>query len=518
MDTIDVSFVGSGIAATLTLIEIFDKLLKSPPAAHKLTIAIIEKYPEFWKGIPYGKRSSVNALTITTVHDFIYENERPVFFEWLKANKNDWATYYREHGGATAARWLENNLPLIENNAWETVYIPRFIFGNYLQEKLLTLLKDAEEKQLATIKLIHAEAIDIKVLDNDLHEIILEHPDMSLSTVISRKVVIAAGSAPVRKMYAATDRNVLYINDIYDPSVENNLKKLHAALNQTEDPANRNILVIGSNASSIELLYLLEGMPELRKMINKTVIISSSGALPLHISTEKLPEHPIPNLDKVKAVGNYTIETLVDAAAMDLKYALQNGANMDYVATIISNTLVLMESLDETAKKAFFAIHGIRLRDMFRRSGPEYKNCSQLLIDLEEVIILKGRFLNTQLAQNGVLLNYKHATGTREMVYSLSFKAIINCSGSDNLNNCDSRLLYNLTNKNICKMNLSGKGFEVNEKFEAASNIYVIGPLLGGNMNKLIHFWQLENASRLTSLAPLLADELLSTNNENSHS
>jgi hypothetical protein len=60
-------------------------------------------------------------------------------------------------------------------------------------------------------------------------------------------------------------------------------------------------------------------------------------------------------------------------------------------------------------------------------------------------------------------------------------------------------------------MNLSRKGIEVNEKFEAAPNIYVFGPLLGGNMNKLIHFWQLENAARLSYLAPYLAKELLNT-------
>ena len=36
-----------------------------------------------------------------------------------------------------------------------------------------------------------------------------------------------------------------------------------------------------------------------------------------------------------------------------------------------------------------------------------------------------------------------------------------------------------------------------------------MGPLLAGNVNKRIHFWQLENASRLTYLAPFLAKELV---------
>src|SRR4051812_22192146 len=114
MEVADITMVGSGIAATLTLIELFNQLLNSDDATRKLSITVIEKNQEFWKGIPYGSRSSVNALTITSIHDFIYEQERPVFFEWLKANKNEWASWYRERGGITAARWLKTNLPLIE--------------------------------------------------------------------------------------------------------------------------------------------------------------------------------------------------------------------------------------------------------------------------------------------------------------------------------------------------------------------------------------------------------------------
>jgi len=49
----------------------------------------------------------------------------------------------------------------------------------------------------------------------------------------------------------------------------------------------------------------------------------------------------------------------------------------------------------------------------------------------------------------------------------------------------------------------------VNEYFEAAPNLYVIGPLLGGNKNERIHFWHLENASRIMYLAPYLAECLV---------
>jgi uncharacterized NAD(P)/FAD-binding protein YdhS len=508
MDVIDITFLGSGISTTVSLIELFNKILDNVVGSRKVSIVVIEKNHEFWKGIPYGSRSSVNALTITSINDFIYEPERPIFFEWLQANKDDWATFYRERGGITAARWLKNNLPLIEEKKWEAVYVPRFIYGNYLQEKCLRLLKAVEQRQLVDFKLIQAEAIDIEAVGGSLYEIAFEYPDQTSSNITSQKVVIGVGSAPVKKMCEISRDNAIYINDIYEPSVEGNISAIKALLNKGVSD-NRNVLIIGSNASSIELLYLLEGMPELRELINKIVIISSSGLLPYHTSTAVLAEHPLPNLDKVKEEGNYTIGTLAAAAESDLKLALTDGANMDYVATIISTTLKMMEILGEDAKKEFYAIYAIQLRDKFRRAGHEYKNIAQSLLDLGEVIILKGRFLNTEFSENGVFMNYQNIETNEQQIFPLSFSTIINCSGSDNLDKSSSRLLYNLINNQICTMNLSGKGIEVNEKFEAAPNLYVMGPLLGGNVNKLIHFWQLENAARLTYLAPHLAKELL---------
>ncbi len=509
MDIADISFIGSGIATTLTFIEVLDKLLNKPLPTNKLTVTVIEKHPEFWKGIPYGTRSSINALTITSIHEFIYEPERPLFFEWLKSNKNDWVSHYREHGGTTADNWLKNNLPFIENEEWETIYVPRFLFGNYLSQKFMHLLNAAEEKHIVEIKLIQAEAIDIKILTGGLHEIVLEYPDNTFSKIITRKLVVATGSAPVKKMCELVGNKTICIHDIYGPSATDNINKVLTNLRNTNEAEERNILIIGSNAGSIELLYLIQGMTEFRELINKIVIISGSGSLPYYTSTEILPDHPTPNLDNVKASADYNIEKLVEGAERDIALAMQNGANMDYVATIIYQTLKLLEVLDENAKKLFYGVYAIRLHNMFRRAGPEYRNAAQLLIDFQKVIIVKGVFLNISSPEKGSFLHYLDIETAKEKIFHLDIKAIINCSGSADLESSSSRLLFNLVNKNICRMNLSRKGFEVSEKFEAAPNIYIMGPLLGGNVNKLIHFWQLENASRLTYLAPFLAEELL---------
>ena len=508
MEVQDITLLGSGIACTITLIEVLDRLLNNPPA-DKIKISVAERSGEFWKGIPYGARSSVNALTITSVLDFTNESERPAFFAWLKENKNTWAAYCREHGGITAARWLDQNLPLIDDGQWDAVYTPRFLYGNYMAEKLDRLRKIAEEKGLIEVTEITAEAIDINVMTDGLHEVVLEHKGGNTSTILTKKLVLSTGSAPVKTMHHPADGNVLYINDIYEPSAKENFKALQVLLERTTAAESRNVLLIGSNASSIELLYLLEGMPALRQLINKVVVVSTSGMLPYHISTEVLPTHPIPHLDELKTDGNYDIKTLCDAAAKEIKSAMVNGANMDYVATIVSTTLKMMEPLGEHAKKEFYCNYGLKLRDMFRRSGPDYKYGSQVLIDLQQATLLKGRFIGTNPDSAGSTFNYQDVETGETKTYPLTFNVIINCTGSHDLDRSSSRLLYNLVHKKIAVMNMSGKGFEVNERFEAAPNLYVMGPLLGGNVNKLIHFWQLENASRLTYLAPYLVTELL---------
>ena len=511
MDVADITIVGSGIASTITLVELFETILRDPGPSGKLAIKVIEKTDEFWKGIPYGNRSSVNALTITSVLDFIYEPERPAFFKWLKDTKDTWVTYYSANGGLTGERWLKNNLPLIEKEDWATIYVPRFLFGNYMREKLAVLITEVESKALVSLDLVQAEAVDVKIVAGGIHEVMLEYPGQKTATLLTHKLVIATGSAPVRRMCDIPGNKAIYINDIYEPSASENLERLKHALSKTADLAARNVLIIGSNASSIELLYLLEGLPELRSLISKTVIISPSGILPYHTSTESLKEHPLPNLDKLQAESDYNIQTLVDAAADDIKLALRDGANMDYVGTVIGNTLRLLDVLDESDKKAFYGIHAIRLRNMFRRSGPEYKNVAESLLDLQEVTNLKGKFLNTSATENGVLLNYLDTETGDLKTCPLTFKAIVNCSGSDDLDQSSSRLLCNMVSSHLGKMNLSGKGFEVNEKFEISPGLYIMGPLLGGNMNKLIHFWQLENAGRLMYLAPYLVKELLTT-------
>jgi uncharacterized NAD(P)/FAD-binding protein YdhS len=418
----------------------------------------------------------------------------------------EWVEFYRKEGGLIAEKWLEINIPLILKEDWEKIYIPRFLFGDYLNFKFNEILERVTQENLVDFNKIQAEVIDIVPVENNCYKIIFEDLNTNVSSLVSQKTVIATGSAPVKEIFNSNSEQLCYINDIYEPSVTSNFQKLENILKHTSES---NILLVGSNASSIELLYLIGGTPTLRDKVNQIYILSTSGALPIATSTQKMAEYPTPNLNKIESIGSYNMSELVEAASADIKLAVNKEANMDYVATIIGKTLNLMNIMSIEDQQLFYAIHAIKLRNMFRRTGPEYFKASQKWVTDKSLQILKGKFLAAKNVNDTFELEYEESESNSILLHSTKFDAIINCTGSDDLSQSSSRLLNNLVNKNICQMNLSGKGFVVNEQFEAAPNLFVIGPLLGGNKNKLIHFWQLENVARLSFLAPYLVKELL---------
>lgn len=511
MDIADIVIVGTGAAATTTLIEVFTKLLEDPFSIRKLNITVVEKYPEFWKGIPYGSRSSVNSLTITAISDFVSNGkEKDRFFQWIKENQSKWSDYYREKGGLAAKVWLKKNLPLIERSEWHKIYIPRFLFGTYMHEQMLNLIQKVEERKLVNLTVIQAEAVDVKLVDS-LYEVTLEYPEKTIVNILTIKLVIAIGSAPVKNNIDLNSLNgeYVYVNDLYQYTLDENLKTLKKILTNTQKLEERNVLIIGSNASCIELMYLLYHRSDILCFTNKIVAISHTGKLPCHISEVALERYPCENLDKIKTAGKYDIHSLIEATKKDLQPAVQCEVIVPYVDHVITYAIELMHTMDESSKKIFFGIYGPQLSRLIRRSGPDYKSSSDTLIKENRLQILKGSFLTIESTPRGGLLNY-FDMDNQALTYKSSFKVVINCSGSDDLQCSSSRLIYNLVQRDICKVNLSKKGFLVNESFESAPNLFIMGPLLGGNMNKLIHFWHLENVARLQYLSLHLATILLS--------
>ena len=513
----DIAFLGSGISCSQTLLQLLDKLNAQSGPQKKIKIAVVEKEGEFWKGIAYGKRSSVNSLIITTLGEFIPPDERESFLSWMKKSKSKWLGLLKTHGGETAQHWIKNNKDAITKGDFESIYIPRVLYGIYLDERIVKTIEKAEKKEKVVIKLIKAEAIDLALNVNEEYEINLESSTKKSSLLVAKKVVLAIGSGlnkTVRhpKPDETGRSGSLYVNDVYYPSLELHIKHIRSVLSGIKDHEKRNILILGTNASSLETLYLIDTASDLKEKVNKIVAISYSGKLPNRITENSNPKYQFENLLRLKKEKNYSSSELFDTINKDIDIAYQKGVHIGDMYYPLSDLVVeLLSNLSEEQEKHFYWNYGIRFTKLIRRAGSQYRDAAQELIDTGKLVLLKGifrRLKKVAKSSTDVDLEFTSVDDKTPIAYPLSFPIVINCGGFEDLNESSSRLIANLVKKRICKINKTKRGFMVAENLEANKNLFVIGPLLGGIFNSKVKFWHVENLKRIQILSSMLKDTL----------
>lgn len=254
----DIAIVGSGIACSRTLCEIAERL-RAPSARGKmLRIAVIEKEGEMWNGVPYGRRSALGALAFQRLQEFLDEPERSQYIEWLATNADWWLKGFKECGGPGASQWISDNQPLMECDKWGELYLPRFLFGLYVSAHAARAVEELAKAGIASIKPIHGEATGLWRMPGGHYRIAIEGKDGVRSSAKAKRVVLAIGSPPQKSIYGgaiAGRHGHTHINDIYSPSEEINIHKIQQALSSVPDKRMANMLILGSNASSLEVLY-----------------------------------------------------------------------------------------------------------------------------------------------------------------------------------------------------------------------------------------------------------------------
>jgi uncharacterized NAD(P)/FAD-binding protein YdhS len=508
----DIAIVGSGIACSMTILELARLLLDMPPGSRKLQIAIIEKEGEFWNGIAYGARSSINSLVITKLREFVKEPEKTSFIEWLEINKRRWLDHFEKNGAPTAAKWIRNNQGLIKDGQWDEIYLPRFVYGFYYSEKVTAAVNALKQKGLVTITLIQAEAIDIVPADDALYTITVEDAGGAQSFLNAERVVLAIGSPPLKpvpcKSHDRQPRHA-YINDVYLPSEEVNLKHIHKALSAIHEKKKRNILVLGSNASSLETLYLVNHNPEIKALANSIVVISRSGVLPYKIRDQAI-SFTFKELELLKQKGPASAIELIAAIKADVQSAEDAALNIaDLFHPISAVVGQVIPRMNVAEQKEFFCQHGMTFTKLMRRAGHEYREAADELAASGLLTVVKGEFSHLAASAEGdafVSATYENVKTGETITHPLPFAIVVNCGGFEELQISSSRLISNVVKKNVCKVNSTNRGFLVNDQLEANRNLYIISPLMGGNFNDKIRFWHAESAPRIYGLSKPLAN------------
>ncbi|MEL6931106.1 MAG: FAD/NAD(P)-binding protein, partial [Cyanobacteria bacterium J06600_6] len=271
----DLVIIGSGISCAYTLIHYLSLLseklasVENKSAIKTVRVAVFDKSGEFWKGIPYGSRSGKQALIITPLKEFLPHPERELFINWLQENNSIIFESLEKRSGDLNLKWLESYRQAIEQGCWEELFVPRYLFGWYLQERVTKILESVEAQNYVRFESISADVCDVQKLDRGYQ---IETADQN--TFLATKVVLAIGSPPNKSAFArqlevleqsSNREDLCCITNMYKPSQDQSIERVLQHLAKSPEQI-KQILIIGSNASALETIYSLNNRPEVAQL------------------------------------------------------------------------------------------------------------------------------------------------------------------------------------------------------------------------------------------------------------
>ena len=288
----DLAIIGSGISCAYTLIHYIDRLKEKVKnrAAKTIKVVVFDKSGEFWTGVPYGSRSGKQSLIITALKEFLPQPERDRFIDWLNGNYTSILSSLKQRSGVLDRQWLDSYHEAMIDGRWEQLYIPRYVFGWYLKDRVEELLREARQQNYLQCDLVSADVCNVNRFQ-DTYQIQFTAPTITTS-LLAQKVVLAIGSPPSKVFFndrletetqSLLDRGSLCIGDMYEPSQNSNIERAIDFLKQSQSSQPNHILIIGSNASALETIYSLNNVPA-ADAIDKFIVISPNAQFPHRIS------------------------------------------------------------------------------------------------------------------------------------------------------------------------------------------------------------------------------------------
>jgi uncharacterized NAD(P)/FAD-binding protein YdhS len=522
----DLAIIGAGVSSAYTLIHYIAGLEQQAATINfansqqhsPVRIIITEKSGDFWTGLPYGRRSGPNALLISPLHEFIPQQpERQKFTQWLTANRDRVFNPEVYNQGDLSRKWLAANSAEMSEGRWDDLFIPRYAFGLYLKERLDLVLMTARVKGLIEFELVTADVLDIENVSDleieDLYQVDLAGADNK--SFLAKKLVLAIGSPPnvafAQDQSPASTDQVCYIDNMYEPSLEFNIDRICQSLQQADSPSQRQILMVGSNAGTLDTLYNINNSKTAASLIEKFVIISPNAAFPYRITKGivELNYSPQHLLDLVET-RSFTAKQMFNAIEQDLAAAIDQNINISDIHGDMSKvTMQALNLLNHAEQKQFVIRYSVDIGKLQRRAGSEYLDVVNDLISQHKLELLKGKFVRYSAPVSGKPnCEYRNSENITQPVLNTPIRIIINCAGFQDVTKSDSILIQNLIRRGICVPNDSNRGFITDKNFKANKNCYVMGPLVAGNIDGDFKVWHAESCQRIIGLSEKLAAAL----------
>jgi uncharacterized NAD(P)/FAD-binding protein YdhS len=467
MAQFDLLFVGSGFSSSFTLIRLLEQLQVQPPA-HRISIAVVDPGGGFHGGSAYGAASGdTEPLLLTSLRSFLPDTERTAFLEWFGQNHH-----------LVPRAWAQAHRHQIDVGAIEDLCLPRSVFGTYVKALVTDTSERARQNDLATVTLVAGEVIHLRPTSGGY-----EAQTRSGTTLHARRAVVAVGAPP------ATLPHVLH---------------------GTADAATR-VLVIGGNAAAAEAIYLGEQRAAAGGLVAPGwTVLTPSGRLPdRHCVANPEMVVPTPTLDAVAAQAAFTAEDVCVAASADLENGRAITPNFaDVYGPVTARVGGLLSRLGPDQQAPLADGLGHRLGKLTRWVGNDYADAIDKAGADDRLRVVAGTYSDLVAAEpnSDVQVRYTDTNGC-EVTSAESFDLVLHCAGAGSVSSASSsELLSSLSER--YRPNPSGRGFVVNDSFALDDGLYIMGPLLAGNVLAGRAVWHMEQASRIFDYSRKLGRDL----------
>ncbi len=508
---IDLAFIGSGLSSTYTLIEFINQLSDKHHFASisdskdLIRIIMFEKDSWLWGGIPYGRRSGFTSLIITPLDEFLPSNELELFIKWMSKNISWLIVPFKKDAGARSKKWLQDSEEKIISGQSAKIHIPRYFFGIYLWDKLKEILSKTNKN--IKLEFVKSEITSIRSIDREGRngfDICIKEG----AVFFSKQVLLGIGIPQIRSLGKpeVVDKNVLFLDDPYFPDLDSSLSSLNKYIAKNKSSK---ILVVGANASALELIYQITNLKNCDDNEITFTVMSPQGKLPNLFIKDKSSDFYAKELEKLSISDNQiTADMILNSLKEDLNNANKSNYDISDTLPIFTNHVgSLIKKLSKKEKFKFISYHGLEIGRLQRRAGAEYTQPVKELIKSKKIEIIKGKFLNLCFEDGKTLVSFIDDTNTPRKDL---FNIVINCAGSAGLaEDGMSPLLRQLKESGLCKPTISNHGFVVGDKFEIKKGFYINGPLLAGNVVGDMGIWHVEHCGRIISFSKQIAKNII---------
>ncbi|UEJ81144.1 FAD/NAD(P)-binding protein [Brachybacterium halotolerans subsp. kimchii] len=546
----DVIIVGAGVSGTSTLLRLLEEQRTGATGTDRLRVAVIDRSDDMFTGLPYGSRSGGASLIVTSLDEFLPDGIRQDFIAWLEARKERILAADASLG--ISPHWAEEHAEEIRGGQWDSLFIPRRLFGHFLRgrvEDILASTSDVEViritgeasalRRMGTAARAGAAAradggadagaeggIEILVAaqgalpgnataDGGIRSAADGTDDArrGMTRVRGRSVVLAVGSPPTRMLGhdPANAGSGRFLDDTHVHGMDHLLQEARAAIRAMPEGASRDILVVGANADALELLHATVRAGLERAWDHHVTILATHGipdAWTVH--PDRRSEYRSRHLADYAARtpdAKLTARAVYDAVVRDVDDAMASGfCEQDTVDELKELCSQLLERLPAPEQKLYVDVYGTKVGRFARPTGGDYQRTASELLESGRVHAERGHFEHAENSAAG----WRVTTSTEEGISTLerTFGVIINCAGFENVAETRDGFLRSLQDESGLRSSTSRTGFEVDEHFQAAPGVFVAGPLLAGNLNSALRVWHLESCRRILAMADTIGAEI----------